>query len=110
MRPTTKLQFRFVFLMLASFFYIDVLNRTLLKSSAPILYSLSLILIVGAVLTGPLRLGKGWPIFGLIGIWYLFSCIYSLNPINGFEQVIGFSLVSLAALIIVGVLGKTQSI
>ena len=110
MRPTTKLQFRFVFLMLASFFYIDVLNRTLLKSSAPILYSLSLILIVGAVLTGPLRLGKGWPIFGLIGIWYLFSCMYSLHPTNGIEQVIGFSLISLAALITVGVLGKTKLI
>lgn len=106
----SKLQFQFVSVVLASYFYIDIFNRILIKSSFPIMYCLSLILIVGVALLGPLRLGKGWPFFGLIGIWYLFSCIYSLNPINGFEQVIGFLLTSLAALIIVGILGRTKLI
>lgn len=103
-------QFQFVSVALAWYFYIDVFNRTLLKSSFPIIYFLSLILIVGAALLGPIRLGKGWSFFGLISIWYLFSCIYSLDPANGLEQVIGFSLVSLAVLMIVGILGKTKVI
>jgi len=36
--------------------------------------------------------------------------MYSSNPINGIEQAIGFSLVSLAALITVGVLGENKLI
>jgi hypothetical protein len=111
MPQSSRLQYQFVSVVLASYFYIDIFNRTLLKSSVPIsvVYLLSIILIVGSALLGTLRLGKGWPFFGLLGVWYLFSCIYSLDPFNGFEQVIGFSAVSLAALMIVGVLGKIKT-
>ncbi len=111
MAQKNSLQFQFISFMLASYFYIDVLNRILLKSSFPIIYSLSAILIVGSVITGPVRLNKGFSsFFGLLSVWYLFSCLYSLNPVNGFEQVLGFSSVTFAALIIVGVLGKTNLI